>query len=124
MIIESAGRTPYVHVNLSSGLVEIKGKSVREKAEHIYDPLLAMLNLHELQESLISVNFALESFDASSYDYIIEIVKVLKELVICGKDIEVNWYCPNQNEKILSLGKELELMYNVNLTFVEHKSLI
>lgn len=82
IIIEKTTKTPSVRFSFEENHLEISGVSIPEDAENFYDPLMQWITNYIAQKKGQTTKFVLKLiyFNTSTADYLVNMLKNLKEL--------------------------------------------
>lgn len=120
IIIDPTSVTPYVMLDTSAELFEIKGRSSPEVSINFYSPIYDYLETAEVSNSAgdFTANFALEYFNTSSTKCLLGILKRLANFQDKGKKVVVNWYYEEDDEDVLEIGEDLSYFVDIEFNFV------
>ncbi|WP_436518034.1 DUF1987 domain-containing protein [Ekhidna sp. To15] len=117
-ITESTKTTPHASVNYRSGKIELSGRSSPENTMEFYDPFIkAIVLMSRLKRPKIEANFKMVYFNTSSARCIYLVVKVLKKLQDCGKQISINWYADEDDEDMIETGMDFQDIIGIKFNF-------
>jgi hypothetical protein len=120
--IEATKSSPFIHIDPSAYLIQIKGESYPENAAKFYGPILSSINeyLNSLEASRITVDIHLTYFNSSSSKALLNFFEILDKTVSEGKDIVVNWCYHPENETIFEAGEEFRDEFpSLTFNFIE-----
>ena len=86
---------PDVSLDANTGLCEISGESFLEESTRFYTPITDWVTEFIKTKKPIRFNFKLNYVNTSSSKHILQILRILKEYVDNGGDVEANWYVEN-----------------------------
>ena len=113
--IESTKTSPYIMVDSTEKIIELKGKSTPENAVQFYYPVINNIKkLFSAVSGEIHVNMALEYFNTSSSKCIFDMLKVLKSLQDDDREIVINWYYEEDDEDMLETGEDYQDLLGMN----------
>ncbi len=120
--IKGTPKTPAIELNVDSGLVEIKGRSIPENAIDFYSPVVEWLDKYAdspLEETV--VNIQLEYFNTSSSKCILDVFKKLENIYKQNgyKGIVINWYYEEDDEDMLEAGEDYQSILKVPFEMIE-----
>lgn len=118
--IEGTPKTPTVILNPSTGVIEIKGRSIPENSIEFYRPVVEWLNeyIKNPQPNTV-VNMQLEYFNTSSSKCILDVFKKLEVLKKNQKDVIINWYYEEDDEDMLEAGEDYESIIKVPFKMIQ-----
>ncbi|MBE61196.1 MAG: nuclear pore complex subunit [Flammeovirgaceae bacterium] len=118
--IESTKTSPYIMVDSTEKIIELKGKSTPENAVQFYYPVINNIKkLFSAVSGEIHVNMALEYFNTSSSKCIFDMLKVLKSLQDDDREIVINWYYEEDDEDMLETGEDYQDLLGMNFNYIE-----
>ncbi|PCJ83139.1 MAG: nuclear pore complex subunit [Flavobacteriales bacterium] len=119
--IEGTPKTPTVNFDSSSGVIEIKGRSIPENSIEFYKPLVDWLDEYSSSaQSQTSVNIQLEYFNTSSSKCILDVFKKLEAIHNGGQsEIVINWHYEEDDEDMLEAGEDYQAIINVPFKMIE-----
>ena len=120
IVIDPTNVTPYVMLDTSSELFELKGRSSPEVSINFYTPIYEYLENAQVSTSGgdFVANFALEYFNTSSTKCLLGILKRLSNFQDKGKKVVVNWYYEEDDEDVLEIGQDLSYFVAIEFNFV------
>ncbi|HOK60987.1 MAG: DUF1987 domain-containing protein [Tenuifilum sp.] len=118
--IEGTPKTPTVILNPSTGVIEIKGRSIPENSIEFYRPVVEWLDeyIKNPQPNTV-VNVQLEYFNTSSSKCILDVFKKLEVLKKNQKDVIINWYYEEDDEDMLEAGEDYESIIKVPFKMIQ-----
>ena len=118
-VINPTSVTPYVLLDTSAELFEIRGRSSPEVSINFYNPIYDHLEKAEFQKQVgdFTANFALEYFNTSSTKCLLGILKRLSDFQDRGKRVIVNWYYEEDDEDVLEIGEDLSYFVDIEFNF-------
>ncbi|MGF1585884.1 MAG: DUF1987 domain-containing protein [Bacteroidales bacterium] len=120
IIIEGTPKTPTVKFDASTGLIEIKGRSIPENSIEFYKPMVDWLEQYSANPaSRTIVNIHLEYFNTSSSKSILDVFKKLESIHKAKHDVIVNWYYEEDDEDMLEAGEDYESIIRIPFKMVE-----
>lgn len=118
--IEGTPKTPTVTMNPSSGVIEIKGRSIPENSIEFYKPIVDWLDEYAGgPASKTVVNMQLEYFNTSSSKCILDVFKKLEVLKKNQNDVIINWYYEEDDEDMLEAGEDYESIIKVPFKMIQ-----
>jgi len=118
-VINPTSVTPYVLLDTSAELFEIRGRSSPEVSINFYNPIYDHLENAKFQQQKgdFTANFALEYFNTSSTKCLLGILKRLADFQDQGKTVIVNWYYEEDDEDVLEIGEDLSYFVDIEFNF-------
>ncbi len=130
LIIEATDVSPEVLFNLTTNNFIISGKSRPENTGKFYIPIIDWITKFEenlsAQKLEIANNppivflFKLEYFNSVSAKYILDIILMLKDFVVKGHEINIEWHYAESDDDMLDTGTEFSNMVNLKFDFIAH----
>lgn len=120
--IKGTPKTPTIELNVNSGVVEIKGRSIPENAIDFYRPIVEWLdNYSESPLDKTVVNIQLEYFNTSSSKCILDVFKKLENIYKRNgyKGVVINWYYEEDDEDMLEAGEDYQSILKIPFDMVE-----
>ena len=109
LIVDETPNTPGVNFNPSDGILEIEGKSIPEKPDEFYNPLLDWIHQYfEDPRDLTLIKIKLEYVNSSSTKYMLSMFRSIKQYYEKGFDCRVDWYYEEDDVPILGMGKHFK----------------
>ncbi|MBA7532586.1 hypothetical protein ES705_24812 [subsurface metagenome] len=106
LIVDETQNTPGINFNPSDGILEIEGKSIPEKPDEFYNPLLDWIHQYfENPRDKTLIKIKLEYINSSSTKYMLIIFRSIKQYYEKGFDCRVDWYYEEDDVSILDMGK-------------------
>ena len=109
LIIQGEYKIPDVKFDVEKGILEIAGKSIPDRAEEFYKPIVEWLDnylLNPCEETIF--NFKLMYFNTGTERYIFSILKKLESCHKSGNKITVNWFYQDDDEDMLDVGEDYQ----------------
>jgi hypothetical protein len=120
IVIEGTPKTPSVNFNASTGILEIKGRSIPENSIEFYKPLIEWIEKYGASpQSKTVVNIQLEYFNTSSSKCILDVFKRLEAIVNGGHDVLINWHYEEDDEDMLEAGEDYQSIIKVPFKMIE-----
>lgn len=118
-IHEGTPETPGIVLDKDNNKFEMKGKSFPEEARTLFQPVIDWLNQY-IKDPNEKTDFVInmEYYNTPSSKMILEILKVLKKLHKDGKQVEVHWHYPEDDEDMLEAGEDYEEILNIPFKYV------
>lgn len=120
IIRDGTPKTPSVKLDGTTGIIEIKGRSIPENSIEFYKPLIDWLEKYGAAPSQSTVvNIQLEYFNTSSSKCILDIFKRLELISKKGNAVEINWYYEEDDEDMFEAGEDYQSIINLNFKMIE-----
>ena len=107
--IESTQSTPSILADAKAGAVEMRGDSYPENSFELFSPVMQWIEsfLAETERPL-TLNLHLLYLNTSSVKAMMDIFDLLEEAHRGGRQVSVNWYYDEQNERVAELAEEFK----------------
>lgn len=112
--MEGTSRTPFVMMDVNSGVLEIKGISIPNNSYDFFKPLFEILDRYvENPAQKTVINLHLSYINTSTSKALLEMFKKVAIL----QNVEFNWHCEADDEEMLEFGKNYETLLGVSFNF-------
>lgn len=121
LLIQATAQTPLVDLNPSTGIMEIRGRSIPDDPEAFWGAVLTWFDdymANPNDETLVRID--LEYFNITSSKRILFLLYKLNELVDSGKKAKVEWYYRQSDEDMYEVGQDYAFMVHVPFDFREY----
>jgi hypothetical protein len=120
--IPGTPKTPTVDMNVETGIIEIKGRSIPENSIDFYRPVVEWLDKYaESPAPETKVNIQLEYFNTSSSKCILDVFKKLEQVFKKNGDkgVVINWYYEEDDEDMLEAGEDYQSILKIPFKMIE-----
>lgn len=118
--LEGSPKTPHVHFDPSTGLLELKGRSIPENSIDFYKPLIDWIDKYGRQpNSKTAVHVQLEYFNTSSSKCILDVFKKLEPIRSAGNEVTVLWHYEADDEDMLEAGEDYSGIINIPFKMIQ-----
>lgn len=119
--IEATANTPDINFDMEKGELNIYGRSIPENSIEFYNPLFSALDKYLSNPKNNTVlNIQLEYYNSSSSACLLSVFKKLEKFNKGGGfPVTVNWMYEENDEDILSAGKNFEGMVDLPFTMIQ-----
>jgi hypothetical protein len=118
--IEGTQSTPAVTCDKDTGIVEMRGDSYPENSYELFSPILNWLDAFlQTGGKPLRMNLHLLYLNTSSVKAMMDIFDLLEEAHGEGREVTVNWYYDQQNERVAELAEEFREDYTFPFDIVE-----
>jgi len=120
--IPGTPKTPTVDMNVESGIIEIKGRSIPENSIDFYRPVVEWLDKYaDSPAPETKVNIQLEYFNTSSSKCILDVFKKLEQVFKKNGDkgVVINWYYEEDDEDMLEAGEDYQSILKIPFKMIE-----
>lgn len=116
-------KIPTVSFDPETGIFELKGSSIPENAGAIYEPIIELLKEYkENPKDTTIFNVELAYFNTSSSKWILNILRLLKEIKTKQKkELQINWYYEPEDDEMLEAADDYESILRIPINKVEIK---
>ena len=112
--------TPSVLCDADKGILEFTGRSIPENANDFFSPVMKWLTEYKSSDkNTLHVIFYLDYINSISYKMIFEMMLVVEEMKILGKEIDILWKYEEDDEEILEEGKNFATKLDLPFRFEE-----
>lgn len=121
LLIQATAQTPLVNLDPSTGIMEIRGRSIPDDPEAFWGVVLTWFDnymANPIEETLVRID--LEYFNITSSKRILFLLYKLNELVDSGKKAKVEWYYRQSDEDMYEVGQDYAFMVHVPFDFREY----
>jgi hypothetical protein len=107
--IESTQSTPAITADALRGVVQMSGDSYPENSYELFSPVMNWIEryIKEAAQPLV-LELRLLYLNTSSVKAMMDIFDMLEEAHQNGRDVRVNWYYDEQNERVAELAEEFK----------------
>jgi hypothetical protein len=105
--VKRTGQIPKITLDKESNTFEFSGPSLPEDAIEFYEPILSWIDTYlENPNEKSDVVFKIDYYNTASSKMIFEILKKFGNLYLSGKDVEIHWYYPEDDEDMQEAGED------------------
>lgn len=105
--IEGTQSTPSILADAQAGTVEMRGDSYPENSFELFSPVMQWIEAYLGDgERPLALNLHLLYLNTSSVKAMMDIFDMLEDAHRKGRQVTVNWYYDEQNERIAELAEE------------------
>lgn len=122
LTIDGTPKTPTVEMDIDSGVIEIKGRSIPENSIDFYRPIVEWLDQYsDSPLSETKVNIQLEYFNTSSSKCILDVFKKLEQVFKKNGDkgVVINWFYEEDDEDMLEAGEDYQSILKIPFKMIE-----
>jgi hypothetical protein len=115
-------KTPTVEMNVDSGIIEIKGRSIPENSIDFYRPIVEWIDQYaDSAAPETKVNIQLEYFNTSSSKCILDVFKKLEQVFKKNGDkgVVINWFYEEDDEDMLEAGEDYQSILKIPFKMIE-----
>ena len=116
-------KVPEVSFDPETAIFEIKGSSIPENSGAVYEPIIEFLKEYKEQaKDTTTLNIALSYFNTSSSKWILNILRLIKEIIVKkNKEVVINWYYEPEDEEMLEAANDYQSILNLEIVKIEQK---
>ena len=119
-VLEGSAKTPSINFDASSGVLELKGRSIPENSVEFYKPITEWIdNYANSPQTVTTVDVKLEYFNTSSSKCILDLFKQLEGLNGKGTEVKVNWYFEEDDEDMEEAGEDYQAIISLPFKMIE-----
>lgn len=119
--IEETAQTPFVNLDPTTGIMEIKGRAIPEDPDAFWMPILNWFESFMMMPSdSVAVCLNLEYFNISSSKRILFLLYKLNELAEAGKTVHVDWHYKQSDIDMYEVGQDYAYMVKVPFHFLSY----
>jgi hypothetical protein len=120
LTLEGTSKTPYVHFDEETGLMELRGRSIPENSIEFFKPLIDWVDRYARSPQLrTSLHVQLEYFNTSSSKCILDLFKRLESLRAGGNEVTVLWHYEQDDEDMLEAGEDYAGIINIPFKMIQ-----
>ncbi|PCI25321.1 MAG: hypothetical protein COB67_10800 [SAR324 cluster bacterium] len=123
--IDATKFTPQIFFDVTSQVLEIRGKSYPENTAEFYEPVFEWIKryLVEIGNIPFTVNIQLDYFNSSSSKVLMDLFDLLDNKAREMSEVTINWYYDEEDDIFLEHGEEFqEDLDFVDFNLIEFKS--
>lgn len=106
---EESRSTPKIHFDGSTGELKIHGESYPENSYEFYKPVLEWISRFLAQsDGPVTLKCSVSYLNTGSTKSMIDILDLLEEAHLAGRDASVEWYCDPENDRALETAEEFK----------------
>jgi len=118
--IEGTPKTPSVNFEESTGILELRGRSIPENSIEFYKPLIDWIDRYSRTAQQATVlRVQLEYFNTSSSKCILDLFKKLEQVRSAGNDVSVLWHYEAEDEDMLEAGEDYQAIINIPFKMIQ-----
>lgn len=118
--MEGSPKTPTINFDATTGVLEVKGRSIPENSVEFYKPLNDWVEEYSKSpQSETTFDVKLEYFNTSSSKCILDLFKLLESLNGNGTKVNVNWYFEEDDEDMEEAGEDYQAIISLPFKMIE-----
>jgi hypothetical protein len=121
LLIKATKRTPFVVVDFTAGLIELRGNSIPENPSEFFIRIDKALNEYvKAPAPKTTANISLNIFNTSTSKWLLYLLLRLKELAKPEKqEVIINWYYEKGDDDSLEAGKGFMTLMRFPINLLE-----
>ncbi|MBL7985611.1 MAG: DUF1987 domain-containing protein [Flavobacteriales bacterium] len=120
ILLEGTPKTPTVSFDDSTGLLELKGRSIPENSIEFYKPLIDWIDRYARDpKPKTTLHVQLEYFNTSSSKCILDVFKKLELVRTTGNEVTVLWHYELDDEDMLEAGEDYQAIINIPFKMIQ-----
>ncbi len=105
--VDGTQSTPAIATDWKAGTVEMRGDSYPENSFDLFSPVMGWIEIYLRDANRpLTLNLHLLYLNTSSVKAMMDIFDMLEEAHRGGREVAVNWYYDEQNERVAELADE------------------
>ncbi|MDX1651782.1 MAG: DUF1987 domain-containing protein [Brumimicrobium sp.] len=118
--MEGSPKTPTINFDATTGVLEVKGRSIPENSVEFYKPLNEWVEEYSKAPQAVTVfDVKLEYFNTSSSKCILDLFKLLESIDGKGTKVTVNWYFEEDDEDMEEAGEDYQAIISLPFKMIE-----
>jgi len=114
MILEIPSTKVTPKIIFRDGVLVIEGKSILQKTESFYEPLLKMFKVYSMMPNEITrMEFRFEYLNSDSMRSLMNILIIAEQMHNKGKKIFVDWYYQDEKDVIFDFGMDFQSLIDI-----------
>jgi hypothetical protein len=119
-VLDGTVKTPDVSFDNTSGVLELRGRSIPENSVEFYGPLNTWLDEYAKAPATKTVmDVKLEYFNTSSSKCILDLFKKLEKMNGNSTQVTVNWYYEAYDEDMAEAGEDYRAIIELPFAIIE-----
>ena len=119
LLIEETRKTPDVKLD-PEGNFRFEGRSIPEDASLFYDDIIDWLQEYlSVPKEVTTIDIALEYLNSGTSKYMLQILKILKDLTLNGRKLVINWFFEEGDDDILERGEYYASILDIDINYIE-----
>ena len=120
ILLDGSPKTPTVHFDGDTGVLELRGRSIPENSIEFYKPLIDWIDQYARNprpETQLRVQ--LEYFNTSSSKCILDLFKKLENVRSSGNEVQVLWHYETDDEDMLEAGEDYQAIISLPFKMIQ-----
>lgn len=120
ILLEGSPKTPTVHFDGTTGILELRGRSIPENSIEFYKPLIDWIDRYARDpRPATQLRVQLEYFNTSSSKCILDLFKKLENVRTSGNEVQVLWHYETDDEDMLEAGEDYQAIINLPFKMIQ-----
>lgn len=109
LYLEATKSTPEIYFDPATGVLSMSGESYPENSFEFFRPILSWLSrFSAVHPGPLTLNTNLSYLNTGSTKCMMDILDLLEESYQNGKDVSVNWYYDEENQRAFETAEEFK----------------
>lgn len=118
LVLERSASTPAVDFDPDSGMLRMSGESYPENTLEFFQPILEWVGQFTERTDNICLDLHMVYMNTSSIKCMLEILDYLELAHKQGKNVTLNWYYDEDNDRALDVAEEFEEDYSMPFNII------
>lgn len=120
ILLDGSPKTPTVHFDGDTGVLELRGRSIPENSIEFYKPLIDWIDQYARDpKPQTQLRVQLEYFNTSSSKCILDLFKKLENVRSSGNEVQVLWHYETDDEDMLEAGEDYQAIISLPFKMIQ-----
>ncbi len=120
ILLDGSPKTPTVHFDGDTGVLELRGRSIPENSIEFYKPLIDWIDQYARNpKPQTQLRVQLEYFNTSSSKCILDLFKKLENVRSSGNEVQVLWHYETDDEDMLEAGEDYQAIISLPFKMIQ-----
>lgn len=120
ILLDGSPKTPTVHFDAATGILELRGRSIPENSIEFYKPLIDWIDTYARDPKPVTqLRVQLEYFNTSSSKCILDLFKKLENVRSSGNEVQVLWHYETDDEDMLEAGEDYQAIISLPFKMIQ-----
>ncbi len=120
ILLDGSPKTPTVHFDGETGVLELRGRSIPENSIEFYKPLIDWIDQYARHpQPQTQLRVQLEYFNTSSSKCILDLFKKLENVRSSGNEVMVLWHYEADDEDMLEAGEDYQAIISLPFKMIQ-----
>lgn len=120
ILLDGSPKTPTVHFDGDTGVLELRGRSIPENSIEFYKPLIDWIDQYARNpRPQTQLRVQLEYFNTSSSKCILDLFKKLENVRSSGNEVQVLWHYETDDEDMLEAGEDYQAIISLPFKMIQ-----